>query len=66
MCEKERCITLYNDDMELARKRRPQGYHIEYTRNGFPLYILEVIITILKVICVLETRSKYIVREHFG
>ena len=41
MCEKEICITLYSDDIKLARKRCPQGYHIEYTRNGFPLYILD-------------------------
>lgn len=40
MSEKEICITLYNDDIELARKRCPSGYHIEFTRNNHPLYIL--------------------------
>ncbi|MDE6058825.1 MAG: hypothetical protein K2G44_02170 [Clostridia bacterium] len=41
MSEKEICVTLYNDDIELAKKRCPQGYHIEYTRNSHLLYVLD-------------------------
>ena len=37
----EICITPHNDNIELARKCCPQGYHIEYTRNGHPLYLLD-------------------------
>ena len=35
-----KCITPYYDDEALAKKQCPEGYHIEYSRNGFVLYIL--------------------------
>lgn len=41
MSNKQISITLYNDDIVLAMKRCPQGYHIENTRNGHLLYVLD-------------------------
>ncbi len=41
MSEKEICITIYHEDVALAKKQCPQGYHVEYTRRGYPLYVLD-------------------------